>query len=152
MEALGKAFLKLTSFSPTHGFSTWLFKIARNNCIDFIRRKKSSIPAVCDVCNDSDFPSAGISPGLASSPEELMIRRERIEMVQQSLADLQESYRTVLELRYYDELSYEEIAGELNIPIGTVKALLYRAKDMLYQQMKKPYARAHFDSITRYAV
>ena len=153
VEALGKAFLKLTSFSPTHGFSTWLFRIARNNCIDYIRRKKSTIPSIgSDARNDSDYAALGISPGEALSPEELMIRRERIEMVQKTLSGLQETYRTILELRYYDELSYEEIARELNMPIGTVKAQLFRAKDLLYQQMKKPYAQAHLDSTTRYAV
>ncbi len=151
LEAFGKAFNKLDTYAPSFAFSTWLFKIAVNNCIDHIRKKRLrflSIDQPIDASGDRDFAASIRTFSL--NPEEEIIRHQRLGMVRQSLTQLSIKYRHMIELRYYEELSYEEIATELNIPLGTVKAQLFRAKEMLYGMMQKPGASAYLESNRRH--
>jgi RNA polymerase sigma-70 factor (ECF subfamily) len=131
IEAFGKAFRNLESFTPDFAFSTWLFKIATNNCIDFIR-KKQSLPASLDqLQEDLDNITVNIQSDLPD-PEESLINDQKIAVLRDVVNQLKPRYRKLIELRYYKEYSYEEIASELNLPIGTVKAQLFRAKTLLY--------------------
>ena len=115
IEAFGKAFRSIESYTPRFAFSTWLFMIATNNCIDFIRKKQASpIP----VNQDRDI--------MDTMPAN--INDQKIATLRKIVNQLKSPYREIIELRYYKEYSYEEIAAELKIPIGTVKAQLYRAK------------------------
>jgi len=134
-EAFGKAFKNLNSYTPDFAFSTWLFKIATNNCIDFLRKKQQS-PQVFDQAGDED--DEGYEAHIESDipdPEEIMISNQDIANLHNIVARLKPRYRRLIELRYFKEYSYEEISEELNIPIGTVKAQLFRAKSMLYNLM-----------------
>lgn len=151
LEAFGKAFNKLSTYAPHFAFSTWLFKIAVNNCIDHIRKKRLhflSIDSPIEPSGDKDF-SGSLRTGVRN-PEEEYIRHQRLQMVRNLLTQLSTKYRLMIELRYYEELSYEEIATELDIPLGTVKAQLFRAKEMLYGLMQKPGAAAYLDSTRRF--
>lgn len=131
IEAFGKAFRNLDSFTPEFAFSTWLFKIATNNCIDFIRRKQLS-PAPWDQSQDDlDMLTVNIQSDLPD-PEETLINDQKIAVLREIVNQLKPRYRSLIELRYFKEYSYEEIASELKLPIGTVKAQLYRAKSLLY--------------------
>jgi RNA polymerase sigma factor (sigma-70 family) len=131
IEAFGKAFRNIDSYTPTFAFSTWLFMIATNNCIDFIRKKKSS-PFPADKWTEGmENLTANIQSDLPD-PEEALINDQKIAILRKIVNQLKSPYREIIELRYYKEYSYEEIASELNIPIGTVKAQLYRAKTLLY--------------------
>lgn len=146
IEAFGKAFNKLTTYAPHYAFSTWLFKIAVNNCIDHIRKKRMhflSIDQPMEANGDRDF--TGTIRNYARNPEEDFIRQQRLQMVRSVLGQLSNKYRLMIELRYYEELSYEEIATELEIPLGTVKAQLFRAKEMLYTIMQNPGAMAYLE-------
>jgi RNA polymerase sigma factor (sigma-70 family) len=146
IEAFGKAFRKLPSYAPNYAFSTWLFKIAINNCIDHIRKKRLitlSIDNPIDPHSDSNF-SHNIHD-FAPDPEQMMIHEQKLAMVRQLVEQLNIKYRQMIELRYFDELSYEEIAQELQIPLGTVKAQLFRAKELLYANMQTPAARSCID-------
>ncbi len=78
-------------------------------------------------------------------PEERFIQRQRIKLIRTLMGQLSEKYRLMIELRFFEELSYEEIATELDIPLGTVKAQLFRAKEILYSLMQTPVAKAHVD-------
>lgn len=147
MEAFEKAFLKLHSYAPTHAFSTWLFKIALNNLIDFTRKKQPSLLRLGEAGELSGYSPEWFST--APSPEEMMIREQRIALVQRLLGRLDHRYRQMLELRYYEDLSYEEIAQQLDMPIGTVKAQLFRAKANLYDMLQTPYAKAHLEQTRR---
>ncbi len=131
IEAFGKAFHNLDSFTPEYAFSTWLFKIATNNCIDFIRRKQTSPAPVEQLADDLDNLTVYIQSDLPD-PEEALINDQKIAVLRDIVNQLKPSYRRLIELRYYKEYSYEEIASELKIPIGTVKAQLFRAKNLLY--------------------
>ncbi len=131
IEAFGKAFHNLESYTPDFAFSTWLFKIATNNCIDFIRKKQSSPSTIDQLQDDLESITKNIQSDLPD-PEESLINDQKIAVLRSIVNQLKPRYRQLIELRYYKEYSYEEIASELNLPIGTVKAQLYRAKSLLY--------------------
>ena len=130
LEAFGKAFRNLDSYTPKFAFSTWLFKIATNNCVDFIRKKQVS-PAPFDLQEGSENMTINIQSDLPD-PEESLINREKIEALKVIVRQLKPRYRSLIELRYYKEYSYEEISAELHLPVGTVKAQLNRAKTLLH--------------------
>jgi RNA polymerase sigma-70 factor (ECF subfamily) len=137
IEAFGKAFKNLHQYTPDFAFSTWLFKIATNNCIDFIRKKRKntfSIDKNLDMADGSEM-SVDLKSELPD-PEENLMKKEKIEMMRQVVEKLKPRYKRLIELRYFKELSYEEISDELKLPLGTVKAQLFRARDFLYQIMK----------------
>jgi RNA polymerase sigma factor (sigma-70 family) len=136
IEAFGKAFRNLDSYTPNFAFSTWLFKIASNNCVDFIRKKQLS-PTPFDLMQDNlDNATVNIQSDLLD-PEESLINHQKINALKDIVSQLKPRYRNLIELRYYKEYSYEEIASELNLPIGTVKAQLFRAKTLLYNILIK---------------
>jgi RNA polymerase sigma-70 factor (ECF subfamily) len=131
IEAFGKAFRNLDLFTPDFAFSTWLFKIATNNCIDFIRRKQLIPGPIDQFQDDIDDMTVNIQSDLPD-PEESLINEQKIAVLRSIVNQLEPRYKRLIELRYYKEYSYEEIAAEMNLPIGTVKAQLYRAKSLLY--------------------
>lgn len=138
LEAFGKAFNNLKNYSADYAFSTWLFKIATNNCIDFIRKKRlqtTSLDSSSVANEDGEIPTIAV-PDYNPNPEQSVIKEQRAERIRQVIEKLSPKYRQLIELRYFDELSYEEIAEQLDLPLGTVKAQLFRAKDMLYNLLK----------------
>lgn len=137
IEAFGKAFRSLDSYTPNYAFSTWLFKIATNNCIDFIRKKQSS-PSIIDHPDEEEAEM--ITQNIQSEtpdPEESMINRQKIAALRDVVEQLKPRYKKLIDLRYFREYSYEEISEELKIPIGTVKAQLFRAKSLLFDILNK---------------
>ncbi len=137
IEAFTKAFRNLTQYSPSFAFSTWLFKIATNNCIDFLRKKRNDIVSIDTPSNDSDQDSAIPLAADVLDPEEELIKEQKLVLMRDIVEKLKPRYRMLIELRYFKEYSYEEIANELEIPVGTVKAQLFRARELLYLIMKK---------------
>lgn len=137
IEAFGKAFKNLPNYTTEYAFSTWLYRIATNNCIDFIRKSKR-IP-IADQIDLLDENRNNIVENISSealTPEEDIINQQKIDLMRQLVDGLKPHYRTLIQMRYFDELSYEEIAEQLNIPLGTVKARLFRARDLLYNILK----------------
>jgi RNA polymerase sigma factor (sigma-70 family) len=131
MEAFGKAFKNLDKYSPEFAFSTWLFKIAANNCIDYMR-KKNTMP----ICVDQDLFNMetnlnDVNGGMPFTPEEQIIEKQKIVMLRKAVDQLRPKYKELVELRYFKELSYEEISQELGISLNNVKIQLFRAKEML---------------------
>ncbi len=150
LEAFGKAFNKLPSYAPRYAFSTWLFKIATNNCIDHIRKKRIHFLSIDDPIEpngDHDY-SNNLKAGNLD-PEEQFIRLQRVKLMRTVMGKLNTKYRLMIELRFFEELSYEEIATELAIPLGTVKAQLFRAKEILFNILQQPGAKAYLDNTTR---
>lgn len=138
IEAFGKAFRKLYTYTPNFAFSTWLFKIATNNGIDFLRKKRLKMLSIDDPLEkngEQDFSNNLKSTSL--DPEERYIRQQRKHIMRTLLSKLTDKYRIMIELRFFEELSYQEIAEELSLPIGTVKAQLFRAKELLYDVLNK---------------
>ncbi|MCB8994356.1 MAG: sigma-70 family RNA polymerase sigma factor [Bacteroidales bacterium] len=137
IEAFGKAFKNINQYTPNFAFSTWLFKIATNNCIDFIRKRRGNVVSLDqNIHDDSSFsPSAHIQSD-TPDPEAHMINQQKIKLMRDVVNKLKPRYRRLVELRYFSEYSYEEISSELNLPIGTVKAQLFRARELLYNILK----------------
>jgi len=137
IEAFGKAFNRLELYTPNFAFSTWLFKIASNNAIDFIRRRKKNTMSINQSIGGEDGDELYMD--LKSSdltPEEISIKEEKIQYLRALVSKLKPRYRQLIEMRYFQQLAYEEIAEELDLPLGTVKAQLFRARDMLFQVLK----------------
>jgi len=132
IEAFGKAFKNIDQYTPNFAFSTWLFKIATNNCIDFIRKKRTSHVSLDQTMDgeDSLSPSSLIQSD-SLDPESTLINKQKIKHMRKVVSRLKPRYRKLVELRYFKEYSYDEIAAELDIPIGTVKAQLFRARELL---------------------
>jgi RNA polymerase sigma factor (sigma-70 family) len=136
IEAFGKAFRNLDSYTPKFAFSTWLFKIATNNCVDFIRKKQFSPTPLDNLQDNLDIMTVNIQSD-TPDPEESLINLQKIAALKDIISQLKPRYRKLIELRYYKEYSYEEISTELNLPAGTVKAQLYRAKLLLHNILIK---------------
>ena len=137
LEAFGKAFNRLHQYTPNFAFSTWLFKIATNNCIDFLRKKKKNVMSVDNRIpnNDGDdFMFEIKSEGM--TPEQLAMNDQKIQLMRQYVKKLKPRYEILVEMRYFKEMSYDEISDELNLPLETVKAQLFRAREFLYNIMK----------------
>ncbi|MGY6741941.1 MAG: RNA polymerase sigma factor [Cecembia sp.] len=134
MEAFAKAFKNLHKFKKDYTFSTWLFRIATNNTIDFIRKKKLKTMSLNTTMSDDSGNAVNIDvEDDDNNPQDEFIKSQRIEMVRVFVDKLPAKYRKLVQLRYFDELSYEEIAQELEKPLGTVKAQLHRSRELLYE-------------------
>lgn len=145
-EAFEKAFSKLSSYEPRYAFSTWLFKIASNNAIDYIRKKRLHLLSIDEPIEGEagDSYSNNLKSG-ALDPEERFIQKQRRGLMRAVLKKLDTKYRLMIELRFFEELSYDEIAKELDLPLGTVKAQLFRAKELLYNILQNPNTEAYID-------
>jgi len=138
IEAFGKAFNRLHQYSPSYAFSTWLFKIASNNCIDFIRKKRIKVTSMDSAYTNSNGENVSIDiESSERDPEEVVIHLEKVKTMREVVKTLKPRYRDLIEKRYFEELSYEEIAKEMDLPLGTVKAQLFRARAFLADLMKK---------------
>lgn len=134
MEAFAKAFKNLHKFKKDYTFSTWLFRIATNNTIDFIRKKKLKTMSLNNTMTDDGGNAVNIDvEDDDNNPQDEFIKTQRKEMVRIFVDKLPAKYRKLVKLRYFDELSYDEIAAELDKPLGTVKAQLHRSRELLLE-------------------
>lgn len=139
MEVFEKAFYNLGSYVPNFAFSTWLFRIAINHCIDYLRKKRMPYLPI-DASNIAIGGNEAIIHTLTTanpSPEELFICRQRAEHLQKLMGRLSAKNRKVLEMLYYEGFSYEEIAHKTGTPVGTIKAQLHRAREALLLLIEK---------------
>jgi RNA polymerase sigma factor (sigma-70 family) len=137
IEAFAKAFKNLHRFKKDFTFSTWLFRIATNNTIDFIRKKKLETTSLDSSFKDDNGEAVHIDVEDHNlNPQEEAIKSQKIEIIQMFVTRLPAKYQKLVRLRYFKELSYEEIAAELNAPLGTVKAQLHRARELMYDLVK----------------
>jgi RNA polymerase sigma factor (sigma-70 family) len=134
MQAFSKAFSNLDAYDHRFAFTTWLFKIGTNAAIDFIRKKRIDTTSLDKPMDDSSESGTSFSQFIVDNqpdPEEEMILSQRSSMLQELIEQLPHKYKELLQLRYYEELKYEEIAERLALPVGTVKVRLSRAKALL---------------------
>ncbi len=137
IEAFAKAFKNLERFKKDYTFSTWLFRIATNNSIDFIRKKRLDTLSLDTSYKDSDGDTISIDVrDNELNPQEKAIKSQKIELIQLFVTKLPAKYQRLVKLRYFEELSYEEIAKELEAPLGTIKAQLHRARELMYDLVK----------------
>ena len=135
-ETFMRAFKTLESYRSEYRFSTWLCKIAANCSIDYLRKKKIrafSMDKPIETKNGTvevEFQDKG------ANPEEYMLRKQRLVSIEEAIESLPEKYKEVIVYRHHDDKSYEEIAKIMNIPIGTVKARIFRARELLKKKLK----------------
>ena len=137
IEAFAKSFKNLHKFKKDFTFSTWLFRIATNNTIDFIRKKRLDTMSLDTSYTDDNGEAVGMDVEDHNlNPQEVAIKSQKIELIQMFVTKLPAKYQRLVRLRYFDELSYDEIAQELDAPLGTVKAQLHRARELMYDLVK----------------
>lgn len=137
IEIFAKAFINIEKYSPDFAFSTWLFRIATNHTIDYIRKKKLHTTSIDETFKNDSGDEIGLQvKDLDMNPHESAVNKQKIELVRLVVQNLPDKYRKLVMLRYFRELAYDEIAEELDIPIGTVKAQLFRAREILFKVMK----------------
>lgn len=136
MEVLVRAYRYLPGFQPVSAFSTWLFRIATNHSIDFLRFRRLhtvSLNAAIAVADRKssffDFPDAD------PTPQEALIRTQRSEHLHRAVAQLPAKYQRAMELHYFEELSYAKIAAQQGLTLATVKSRLHRGRELLAQQL-----------------
>lgn len=138
IEVFGKAFQRLKQYTPQYAFSTWIYKIATNHSIDFIRKKRIDTVSLDKHLQTEDGGKIELDVESESKdPEEKFIEKQKIHMMQEGVKKLSDPYKRLLELRYFEEHSYDEIAEILDIPLGTVKAQLFRARGLLFAVLEK---------------
>lgn len=137
IESFAKAFRNLSKFKKDFTFSTWLFRIATNNTIDYIRKKKINTLSIEHSFTDDDGQAVSIDvEDVNNDPQEEAIRAQKEELIQVFVNMLPAKYQKLVRLRYFQELSYEEIAAEIEAPLGTVKAQLHRARELMFDLIK----------------
>jgi RNA polymerase sigma-70 factor (ECF subfamily) len=137
IEAFAKAFRNLKRFKKDFTFSTWLFRIATNNSIDFIRKKKLETLSLNSSFTDDNGESVSIDVQDENlNPQEETIKSQKVELIHTFVTKLPPKYQRLVRLRYFEELSYDEIAKELDAPLGTIKAQLHRARELMYDLVK----------------
>ncbi|NBC26631.1 MAG: sigma-70 family RNA polymerase sigma factor [Bacteroidetes bacterium] len=134
-EALVKAFDNLESYNNSYAFSTWLYRITTNHTIDYLRKKKLRTTSIDKPIKTREGELSMELPGEAETDRGI-IRRQRKKIITNAIEELPDKYRAVIKKRHIEELSYQEISDELDLPLGTVKAHIFRAREMLYKALK----------------
>lgn len=131
-----KAYAGLRYYRPEYAFSSWLYTIASNRCIDYLRRQRFTMTSIDQPVTTRDGGELAMDPPdrepLADS---VLLAKERAQLLRDAMASLPEHYQVVIRLRHEEELEYQEIADRLGHPLGTVKAHLFRARKLLYRAL-----------------
>jgi RNA polymerase sigma factor (sigma-70 family) len=141
-ESFVKAFASLKSFKEEFAFSTWIYKIATNTSIDYIRKKKIETFSIDKPIALAESDYTFELPDTTYQPDKDIIRRQRSKLIDEAINKLPEKYKRVIILRHNEERDYTEIAIMLKLPIGTVKAHIFRARELLNKYLR--------DKITHY--
>ncbi len=126
-EVFIKVYLNLHRYNPEYTFGQWVYTIARNAFIDYVRKRRDDI----SIDNISDGRSNFTPQANAPSPEECVINSQQHSQLEQHLVKMAPRYRKLIELRFFKDYSYEEIATELGKPLGTIKTQIHRAREQL---------------------
>lgn len=135
-EVFMKAFDNLESYNTQYAFSTWIYRIATNHTIDYLRKKKLKTLSINDPVTTKDGEMNVQLPDENFETDRAIIRKQRKKMIESAISNLPEKYRDVIKMRHMEEMSYQEISDELDLPLGTVKAHIFRAREMLYKTLK----------------
>jgi len=137
IETFSKAFDKIATYNPEFQFNTWLIAIAKNVHIDMLRKRKSSL--FVDISDEDDYQAYNIADTTPSA-EDKLITEQNLSQLLQYIKELKPHYQDVIQLRYFQEMSYQEIANQLGEPLSNVKIKLLRAKKLLAEiiESKRP--------------
>ena len=133
-DAFIKIYRALGSFRPEERFSTWAYRIASNCAIDRLRRRRSMISL--DAAGGTEAEDLAGNTGWSEGPEAQALDHELAAEIARAVASLPPTYRLLIVLRHYHHLNYEEIAAATGLPMGTIKNRLFRARQVLSQQLR----------------
>jgi RNA polymerase sigma-70 factor (ECF subfamily) len=136
-ETFIKAFKALKTFQFGYSFSAWLYRIASNTCIDFLRKKRFKTISINQPLGHSEDEQYLEIKDDTYKPDLKVLHDEKIAALKQAIEDLPDNYRKIVKLRHEEELDYKEIANRLELPLGTVKAHLFRARKMMLADLKR---------------
>lgn len=134
IETFAKAFDRIATYNPEYAFNTWLIAIAKNVHIDLLRKKRSSL--FIEITDEEDQQAYNVADS-SPSPEDKIIKEQNLSSLLECIKKLKPQYQEVIQLRYFQELSYQEIAGQLSEPLNNVKVKLLRAKKLLAEIITK---------------
>lgn len=138
IEVFTKVFYNLDMYTETHSFSTWLFKIASNHAIDFLRKQKYTKTHVnIDKPLDEETNWYIDLPSDNETPEKELINKQNAQTLKDIIEVLPEDIKEIIILRFIEEMSYKEIAKKVKQPIGTVKARIFRGRNLLMSMLRK---------------
>jgi RNA polymerase sigma-70 factor (ECF subfamily) len=135
-ETFMKAFSSLASYRSEYRFSTWLYKIAANASIDHLRKRRIQALSLDRPMDTGDGTLEFEVPDYSFHPEQDLVRKQQRISIDEAIESLPDKYREVIIYRHKDDKSYEEIADLLDIPVGTVKARIFRARELLKKKLK----------------
>ncbi|MFC3882486.1 RNA polymerase sigma factor SigW [Bacillus songklensis] len=135
-EAFIRAYVNIHSYDSTKKFSTWLYRIATNLCIDRIRKKKPDYYLDAEISGTDGLDMYSQIPSKQELPEDELEKLELQEQIQREILRLPEKYRSVIVLKYVDELSLKEISDILDLPVGTVKTRIHRGREALRNKLR----------------
>jgi RNA polymerase sigma-70 factor (ECF subfamily) len=135
-ESLTKALTQLASYDPSYAFSTWLYRIATNHSIDHLRRRKLATYSLDQPIRTKDGEMQAEVPDSTWRPDRHVVADQQRTLINEAIAKLPEKYHRVIVMRHVEELAYEEIAEQLDLPLGTVKAHIFRARALLYRYLR----------------
>jgi RNA polymerase sigma factor (sigma-70 family) len=134
IETFSKAFDKIASYNPEFQFNTWLIAIAKNVYIDLLRNKKTNLfIEITDTEDQQAYNIADTTP----SAEDALIKEQNLSRLLQCIKELKPHYQEVIQLRYFQEMSYQEIALKIDEPLSNVKVKLLRAKKLLAEIIER---------------
>jgi len=131
-----KAFDNIHTYNKDFAFSTWLYRITTNHTIDFLRKKRLQTTSLDDPIKTKDGEVSVDVEDQDASSDELVMRKQRQAIIREAIDSLPEKYRQVIQYRHMEELSYQEIADLMDLPLGTIKAHIFRAREMLYKFLR----------------
>jgi RNA polymerase sigma-70 factor (ECF subfamily) len=135
-EVFLKVFVSLDSFDPRYRFTTWLYRIASNRAIDFLRRRQPRALSLSQPASSEEAPAAPVIAGTDPSPDDVLRGRELGSRIEKAIAALPTSYRQLILLRHNQNCRYEEIARITGLPLGTVKNRIFRAREILRARLQ----------------
>jgi RNA polymerase sigma factor (sigma-70 family) len=135
-ETFMKAFGSLATYRSEFRFSTWLYKIAANSSIDYLRKRRIQALSLDAPMDTGDGQLEIEVPDETHNPELLLVRKQQRFSIEEAIDSLPPKYREVIVYRHKDDKSYEEIADLLGIPVGTVKARIFRARELLKRKLR----------------
>ncbi len=135
-ETFSKAFNSIKNFNKEYAFSTWLYRIATNSSIDYLRKRRLKTFSIDNPISSKDDEYTIEIPDTSDDPGKNLIQSQRDALVREAIKSLPPKYQKVIEMRHLKERTYEEISTELDLPLGTVKAHIFRAREMLYKMLR----------------
>lgn len=135
-ETFIKAYTALHSYQSEYAFSSWIYRIASNNCIDFLRRRRLQFISIDRPISTDDGEMQMELPDASYLADTHIYADERTKILQRAIENLPEKYLRVIKMRHEEEMEYQDIAEKLELPLGTVKALIFRARKRMYEYLK----------------